>query len=78
MKKTISKLFLDHPASVGESYFQHLLMASAFSIRMMIGGIASFLHGIFPFLCIKTGSGIIIDLHDQMVANRSKQQRDDS
>jgi len=76
MKNPINKLFLDHPASVGESYFQHLVTASTFALRMMVGGIACFLHGLFPFMCTKTGSGVINELHHTMVTHRSKQSAD--
>ena len=32
------RLFNDHPASVGENYGQHLIHASGFGFRMMLGG----------------------------------------
>jgi len=70
MRNPINTLFIDHPSSVGESYFQHLMMASRFALRMALGGIACLLHGIFPFLCVKTGSSIINELHSSMVAHR--------
>ncbi|ANU06394.1 DUF6356 family protein [Paraurantiacibacter namhicola] len=66
------KIFTDHPASVGETYGQHLVHASGFGIRMIAGGIACLLHGIFPFLCVKTGSAQIVTLHDRMVTGRVK------
>ncbi len=72
MRKTFESLFLKHPNSVGESYFSHLLSASSFSFKMLFGGIACFLHGVFPFLFIKTGSELITSLHDSMVTHRQK------
>jgi len=72
MRNPINRLFIDHPKSVGESYFGHLMTASTFATRMVIGGIACFLHGVFPFLCTKTGSGVITELHMTMVTHRSK------
>jgi hypothetical protein len=66
----LHKAFTDHPASVGETYTEHLAMASGFGTRMIFGGIACLLHGIFPFLFVKTGSRCIADLHSTMVANR--------
>lgn len=68
----LRKAFTEHPASVGETYSEHLVHASGFGLRMIAGGIACLLHGIFPFLCIKTGSRQIITLHDKMVTNRVK------
>ncbi|MEM7779431.1 MAG: DUF6356 family protein [Pseudomonadota bacterium] len=66
------KAFTDHPASVGESYFEHLAHATGFGLRMIAGGCACMLHGIFPFLFVKTGSRQITTLHGRMVTHRSK------
>jgi len=67
-----AKLFTDHPASVGESYGEHLVMASGFGLRMVAGGIACLLHGLLPFLFVKTGSMQIAVLHERMVTNRRR------
>ncbi len=64
------KLFTEHPASVGESYLQHLAAAAGFSIRLFAGSVACLVHAVFPFLCVRTGSGIIRTLNDRMVVNR--------
>ena len=66
------KLFNDHPASVGESYGEHLVHASGFGFRMVLGGFACMVHGLLPFLFVKTGSQQITSLHSKMVTNRSK------
>ncbi|WP_374531248.1 DUF6356 family protein [Novosphingobium sp.] len=67
-----AKLFTDHPASVGESYGEHFVMASSFGVRMILGGIACLIHGFLPFLFVKTGSVQVATLHDRMVANRRR------
>ena len=66
------KLFTDHPASVGESYFEHMRAALCFSGRMLLGGLVCFIHGILPFCFKKTGGNQIRFLHDRMVVHRSK------
>ncbi|HLZ67871.1 MAG TPA: DUF6356 family protein [Aliidongia sp.] len=53
------RLFTEHPASVGESYFEHLRFASRTGLTMVIGGCACFVHGLMPFLCTTTGSRTI-------------------
>lgn len=68
-----TKAFTEHPASVGETYFQHFGHSMSFAVRMLGGGIACMLHAFFPFLCVKTGSSQITVLHDKMVTNRDKQ-----
>lgn len=66
--------FTDHPASVGETYGQHLVSASFFAGRMLCGAVACFLHGLFPFLFTTTGSDQIRVLHEKMVTKRHRQQ----
>ena len=68
----LKRAFTEHPASVGETYWQHLVHASSFGVRMMLGGLACVLHGLLPFLFVKTGSKQIETLHGRMVVNRSK------
>lgn len=62
--------FTEHPRSVGETYLQHLHSAWSFSAAMIGGGLACFVHGLFPFLCTTTGSSAIRRLHERMVVNR--------
>lgn len=62
--------FTDHPASVNETYTEHAGFAFGFGVRMILGGLACCLHGIFPFLFERTGSRIIISLHQRLAANR--------
>ena len=68
----IKRAFTEHPESVGETYFEHLAHASGFGVRMVLGGFACILHGLLPFLFVKTGSKQIEPLHGRMVVNRSK------
>lgn len=68
----IAKLFTEHPASVDETYGEHLVMATGFGLRMILGGFACLLHGLLPFLFVKTGSKQITTLHSTMVANRNR------
>ena len=65
-------LFTDHPASVGETYGQHLHSASSFGARMILAGFACMLHGLLPFLFVRTGRLTIERLHDRMVVNRHR------
>ena len=69
---TLANMFQDHPASVGETYAQHLVQATGFGFRMILGGMACILHGVLPFAFVKTGSRQIQTLHRRMISNRSK------
>lgn len=71
------KLFNEHPNSVGESYFQHMCVALSFFATFAFATFAAFVHAFLPFLFVKTGSNIILNLHDRMVNNRHKQTPSD-
>lgn len=62
--------FTDHPASVDETYSEHLAAAASFGVHMLLGSMVCFIHALLPFLFVKTGSRIITQLHDRMVAHR--------
>ena len=62
--------FTDHPATVNESYLQHMAMAFGFGGRMLLGSLGCFVHGLFPWLCLTRGSDTIRTLHHRMVTHR--------
>ncbi len=64
--------FTDHPESVGETYGEHFRVASSFGLAMLVGGAACLVHGIFPFLCTRTGSTTVAQLYTRMVTHRTK------
>ena len=55
----LKRLFTEHPASVGESYFEHMRFAASTGATMVVGGVACMVHAAFPFLCVTTGSRTI-------------------
>ncbi len=69
----ISRYFTDHPASVDETYFEHMGVAATFSARMFVASLACLIHAVLPFMFVRTGSATIETLHDRMVANRRRQ-----
>ncbi len=68
--KKVHSLFNAHPASVNESYGTHLMVSWSFGWRMLVGAGACLVHGLFPFLCVSTGSSTIRALYDRMVTHR--------
>jgi hypothetical protein len=64
------RAFTEHPASVGETYTEHLAHAACFGMRMIGAGIACLVHALLPFLFERTGSVAIAELNDRMIANR--------
>jgi len=58
----------EHLKEVDETYFEHLTHASSFGGAMVVGGIACFLHALFPFAFVTTGSDAIKSLHDRLMS----------
>lgn len=69
---TVTNPFTDHPASMGETYREHLTTATGFGLSMITGGLACLVHGLLPFLFVKTGSTAVLVLHERMVTHRMK------
>jgi hypothetical protein len=65
-----TRLFSEHPRSVGETYGQHWLHAADFAVRMILGGLACLVHACLPFLFCKTASETIGELNERMVLRR--------
>jgi len=64
------RAFTEHPASVGETYTEHMGRAACFGVRMIGAGVACLIHALLPFLFVRTGSSAIAELNDRMVVNR--------
>jgi hypothetical protein len=64
-------LFTRHPRSVDETYGEHMGVAWSFAFPMLLGGLACFVHGIFPFLFETTGSRCVKLLYTR-IANRGR------
>ncbi|MCP4876312.1 MAG: capsule biosynthesis protein [Gammaproteobacteria bacterium] len=71
----MKNLFTDHPASVGENYFEHLFTATRFSLGLLIAALARLVHAVLPFLFVKTGSQRVTTLYRHMVSQRDRRGR---
>jgi hypothetical protein len=65
--------FTNHPETVGETYFQHLISAFSFASRLFTAAAACLVHGLFPFLFTSTGSSAVKRLHADMIEARRRQ-----
>ena len=70
----LRSLFTEHPASVDETYAEHMGVACGFALRMFLGSLACLVHAFLPFLCVKTGSETIVELHERMVTHRRRHE----
>ena len=64
--------FTAHPATVSETYLEHLRFAATTGFWMVLGGLACILHGLFPFLCTTVGSRTIRRLYDRLSTGHRK------
>ena len=65
-----ARLFLAHPRSVGETYFEHQRAAFSFAGSLLLAGVACLMHAVVPGVCERTASDQIEELHRRMVAGR--------
>ena len=62
----LKRLFHDHPASVNESYGQHMQFALGFAFWLMVAAGAALLQALVPALCQPTASRILTRLHGRI------------
>jgi len=61
-----NRLFLSHPASVGESYFEHQRVALSFALPLLGAGLAALAHAVIPGVCERTAGDAIRHLHARL------------
>lgn len=72
VSRSVASLFTAHPATVGETYLQHLHSAAKFSVLMFCGAAACLVHAVLPFAFVRTGSSMIERLHHMMITARAR------
>ena len=65
------QLFTEHPATVGETYWQHLRFASRSGTLMIAAGGACVIHALLPFLFVSTASRTVRGLAQRMERRRA-------
>jgi len=65
MISTVRRAFVEHPASVDETYFEHARFASGFSVRLLLAGCAAMVHAVHPFMFEKTASRMIAQMYER-------------
>ena len=63
--------FMDHPASVNESYWQHSRFALRFAGKLMLAGGAALVHAFIPAFFETTASRMVSSLHHELHARHS-------
>jgi len=70
----LRSLFTEHPASVDETYSEHMGVAFGFFLRMFLACLACLVHAFLPFLFVKSGSNAIAELNERMVTHRRRHE----
>ena len=63
MIAAMKSLFLTHPRSVDESYFEHMAFAGRFSGKLFLAGFCALVHAFLPFLFERTASTMIAEMY---------------
>jgi len=71
------RLFLDHPASVGESYAEHFGVASRFGVTLIGGGLGCLVHAVVPAAFKTTGSQTVLRPIKRSVEKRAAVMADE-
>jgi hypothetical protein len=61
----IQRIFLAHPKTVDETFFQHMRFALFFAARLFAAAFAVMIHAFVPCLFEKTGSKLIAELYER-------------
>lgn len=76
LRKDALRAFTDHPHETGETYFEHLWFTLKMSARFLFTLIVLTIHGIFPFLLMRTASAQIEQMYRIMRSRVPKARRD--
>ncbi len=68
-----ARLFVDHPKTVGESYFEHMAASLAVAVRLAAASSKCVVHAVVPGLCKTAGSDAILKLHREISPRRFDQ-----
>lgn len=61
------RAFVDHPASVGETYLEHAQVAGRFGTELAKASMMAFVHALVPGMCCTSASDKIKSLHGQLM-----------
>ena len=69
----ITKKFTDHPASVGQTYFEHFKFAVKVSASLLKAFSACLIHAIYPPVHKNTASATIAELHNRIEQRKASE-----
>lgn len=73
----MEKAFTEHPHMTGETYFQHLWFTIKMGLRLAFVAMVLMIHGLFPFIFVKTASYQIEQVYRIMKSRIPKKRREE-
>ena len=64
--RAVKRLFVEHPAMVGETYVEHMRTALGFAGPLAAAAAGALVHAFLPFLCTTTASDTVKGLYGRM------------
>ena len=61
-----AEVFTEHPASVGETYFEHQRRAFRVARRLLVASAAAVVHALVPALFTTQASDTVAEIHDEI------------
>ena len=68
-----ARLFIEHPRTVGEGYFEHMGASLGTARKLGVAALACVVHALVPGLCKTTGSSAILRLYAEVSPRRFDQ-----
>ena len=62
----LRQLFTQHPASLGETYTEHMRASLSYAVPLLGAALAAFVHALLPFLFQTTASQTVRRLYERM------------
>lgn len=75
IRDQVEKAFTEHPQEAGENYLEHLWFTITMTSRLIYSAIVLLIHGIFPFLLVRTASTQIVRIYVIMKSRIPSKQR---
>jgi uncharacterized NAD(P)/FAD-binding protein YdhS len=77
LAQDVEKAFTEHPEMTGETYLQHLWFTSKMAGRFAYTSFVIVVHGLFPFIFVKTASTQIEQIYRIMKSRIPQQRREE-
>ena len=69
----LDEWFLEHPRTVGETYFQHQRIAVRFAVALFRAAILCLIHALVPKMFDHSASLAVAELHQRMTRRNGAQ-----